>query len=179
MPGSAFSPSTTPGIERPVTKAGKFADAVEALGTWKVKRGRHGDTLRVVDCTRPYERWEFAWSLGDNGQWRLKAGHRWVGPQAEPEPWTNLTAALRLMANPPLILLDGELWSLPFDPTTVRPGDVLPFVVGKLIRWRNGVSGRLQEGIVRAKIEISGRTLSFTDDEGYHAVRIDNIREVL
>lgn len=162
-----------------MTKAGDYANKIEALDAgWKVKRGRF-DTLRVVEARRPFESWQISWRLTDS-KWvfELCEYQRYGQPS---ERKRNTTAALREMAKPQYRLLDHQLYRLPFDPTRVEPEDIVPLVVGKTLRWRNGVSGQLQEATVRARIKVDDarRTLNFTDHDGFHSIRIDNIREIL
>lgn len=133
-----------------MSAAGVFAEKAEALG-WKVDRDRRPG-WRGVQCTLGGEQFTFTWTVNERtGNYVFATGeHAVVGRTIIREEWSNLAAALRIMAEPGCLVfgVDGGYARLPFDPVTAPPETVLRCVNGRELTWRNSISGELEAAIV-------------------------------
>ena len=168
------------------SKAGVFASEAEALG-WEVERKAFADGSRLVRASRGREHYELFWNVNDRGNLVYHSGERWTA-DTQPEEVTNVKAALRDMAK--IRAANGAL--LPFDPEGDDDKTVLEAVAGRTVRWRNSISGEVEEGEApRGGVHLhitqgpkgengGARILNFPDRHvtGFRAVYLDQIGEV-
>lgn len=164
------------------TKAGRFADAAEALG-WTVDRTLDPlDGTRIVRTQRGREQYNFAWVQNDAGALVFDGGYHWIDDT--PEEFGNVAAALRAMAEPEAhITPEGR--RLPFDPFTDTDETVLDRLRGHTIAWRNSISGMEEEALIpshgnHTKIRsVTRRVISFAATEGgFRSVALEAIVRV-
>lgn len=153
------------------SKAGKFADAAEALG-WSVERVLGNDGDRIVKTRRGDEQYNFAWGVSESGVLTLVIGWHWIG--AEATEIANVAAALREMAEPEALNF-----------VTAPDAEVIDYLRGRRITWTNTISGLEESAIVPAhgkqtKLRtVTRRVLDFAADEGgFRSVALDAITKV-
>lgn len=145
----------------------KTARAIEALG-WTVERQRDGDK-RVIRGERGQHVVKLRWDRNERNRDIFTLGKLW---RDEDEiTLESVSEALKLCAEQngaSLAHLDDET--------------LLATLEGKMVVWRNRLSGQLEEAHVSRMLEVTqrpnGRSIGFTCPEGFRAVYLAQIEKV-
>lgn len=174
--------------EKIKSKAAIFADEAEALG-WEVERRKLPDHARQVIASRVGELYELTWVRNERGNLVFGSGSYLTVDASDPEPVTNVKAALRDMSLKRAA--NGAL--LPFDPEYDDDAEVIAALAGHRIVWQNSITGADESGVVpRGGVHMKlaqgpkgdnggARILTFTDASGvtgFRSVYIDQITTV-
>lgn len=146
-----------------MTAAGAFAEKAEATG-WGVQRNKRTG-WRSVSCYTNTERFVFEWTVNEaTGNYVfLRGAHIVETRPVTIEEWSNVAAALRIMAEPGHLMFEaGTYTRLPFDPATTPEPAVCAQLEGREIRWRNRITGIVESAIVPFR----GRHTVLTCDGG-------------
>lgn len=190
-----------------ISKPQRFAIAADKLGDWSVERIKKPDGARVVRVTREPEQFTFRWTPNPEGRGEFKfdRGQHKIGDAKE--PWANIKAALRIMAEPagrtkvieppkrrgrpskngtPTTKLYVE--RIPFDPETDDDKTILQACAGKRITWRNSLnpefteSGICPRGGIHFKIlrnKEGRRTLNFPSQDFSRSFRACYVDQIV
>lgn len=168
------------------TPAQAFALKVEAIGGWTVDRQKgHGGARRVV-ARHGSESFTFTWGLNANGNYAFSSGVHEIAERVNfREPWSNVAAALRIIADPGHVFYDayeGVYFRIPFDPHVTLAEEIVELVRGREIHWRSRLTGTVQEATVPHDSKFTrvdgrnGRVLSFASyGGGFRSVDLESI----
>lgn len=147
-----------------ISKPQRFATAADKLDGWNVERIKKPDGARVVRVTRGEEQFTFRWlpNPSGRGEFKFDRGQHKIGDAKE--PWANIKAALRIMAEPagkvrvieppkrrgrPPTKTTGAakiyVERIPFDPASDDDKTILAACAGKKITWRNSLNAEFLE----------------------------------
>lgn len=183
-----------------MSKAQTFADKAETLDGWTVEKKRNGEH-RIVTVTRGEEAFRFVWAPNETtGRVTFHSGTHRIGEDVE--PYSNVTLALRIMAEPagsvksvsaPAERKTLKVNRLPFNPDADPDDAVIISLAGKRVEWQRRMDGGTESAhvalrsphtkITRPKDDDSpgARILHFVDaagESGFRSVAIGQIRAV-